>query len=166
MEIKKRNTLLICVAALAAVLAASAFAETVKVIKDEDVIRVECKAMANIKARVKYGDPLEVISKEGDWVKVRRQNITGCIHKSAVTEKEVSLKGLSGDQAAGKGRGYAAASAEEVALAGKGFDPQVEKAFKEKHPELNFDTVNNIEALNISEGNLHKFIKNGGLILP
>jgi len=138
-------------------------ARTLSVIKETDVIRMDCQFASQPKAKVKYGDPLEVIAKVGDWYKVRYQRITGCIHASAVEEKQVNIKGVSSPQTA---KGYASVSKEEVALAGKGFNKQVEKAFHEKHPDLDFETVDRIEAFTVPESGLRKFMKNGGLNEP
>ncbi len=135
-----------------------AFAETMNVITKENSVREDCKFLAPVKAKVRYGDRLEVLSKEGDWFRVKFRNIRGCIHKGAVTEKSVSLSGVSGTGSS--------ASADEVSLAGKGFNPEVERSYRNKHPELNFRTVDGIEQYKISEEALRKFIRNGDLNQP
>jgi hypothetical protein len=102
---------------------------------------------------------LEVVSKEGDWFQVTFKGVEGCIHKSAVQKKSLSLSKLTGSQ--GKGT-----SGEEVALAGKGFNPQVEAAYKNKNPELNFGAVDRVESYKISDSELMQFIQKGELSLP
>jgi hypothetical protein len=136
----------------------SAYAETVKVITKENAIREECKFFSPVKAVVKYSDLMNVLSTEGDWIRVQFKDVKGCIHKSAVEEKKVSLSGVfSGSQTATK---------DEVALAGKGFNPQVENSFKKKHPELNYYSVDQIESYKTSDESLKRFMIDGGLKLP
>lgn len=141
----------------------AAHARTLSVIKETDVIRLDCRFSSQPKAKVKYGNPLEVITQEGDWYKVRYQKITGCIHQSAVEEKQVNIKGVSSSVT---GKGYTSVSKEEIGLAGKGFNKEVEEAFQERHPDLDFETVDRIEAFRTSDETLRKFIKNGGLNEP
>lgn len=151
--------IIILLAATFLLLATSAFAETVRVVTKDNVIRDECRFFSQVKARVRYDDPLQVLGKEADWYRVKFHNVKGCIHKSAVVEQEVSLAGVSGSS-------MQSASKEEVALAGKGFNPQVEQSFKSKHPNLDFEAVNRIEGFKVPEENLRKFIRTGGLKEP
>jgi len=137
---------------------ATSFAETVRVATKENAVRESCRFLAPIKNKVQYGDELEVISKEGDWIKVKLKNVKGCIHKNAVTDKAVALSDVST-------KGHTASS-DEVALAGKGFNPEVEKSYKGKHPELDFNAVNSIEAYSVQDEPLRLFIKAGGLNQP
>jgi hypothetical protein len=134
-------------------------AETLSVVTRENALRADCSFLSSVKANLKYGDQLEVVSRDGDWFKMRYKNIKGCIHKSAVTEKKVSLSGVTASKTS-------SASGEEVALAGKGFNPQVEDSYKRKHAELDFTKVDRIEKFKIPEEELIIFIKNGGLDQP
>lgn len=136
-----------------------AYAETARVITKENAVREECKFFSPVKAKVKYNDSIEIISKEGDWFRVKFKGVKGCIHKSAIEEKTFRFTGLSGSQAH-------PASGDEVSLAGKGFNPQVESSYKSKHPELDFKTVDRIGEYKITEEGIKSFIKNGGLNLP
>jgi hypothetical protein len=76
-----------------------------------------------------------------------------------VTEKKVSLSGVSAAKTS-------SASEDEVALAGKGFNPQVEESYKRKHAELDFNKVDRIEKFKIPEDELVIFIRDGGLDQP
>lgn len=134
-------------------------AETLRVVTRENALRADCSFLSSIKSNLRYGDQLEVVSRDGDWFKALYKNIKGCIHKSAVTEKKVSLSGATSSKTS-------SASEDEVALAGKGFNPQVEDSYKRKHAELDFTKVDSIEKLKISEDELIIFISNGGLDQP
>ncbi len=154
----RRSIIIVIALCVIALSSARSFGETVKVVTKENAIREDCRFLAAIKSRVQYADELEVTAKEGDWFKVKFRNVKGCIHKNAVTDKAVALSDVST-------KGHAASS-DEVALAGKGFNPEVEKSYKSKHPELDFNAVNSIEEYKISDEPLKIFIKAGGLNQP
>jgi len=134
-------------------------AETAVIVTKENAIRADCKFFSQLKSKVRYNDVIDVLSQQGDWYKVRFQGTEGCIHKSAIEKKSVSLSNL-------VGVGNQSASAEEVALAGKGFNPQVEKEYKEQNLGLNYSSVNKIEEYEVSEMEIRKFIENGKLNMP
>jgi hypothetical protein len=52
---------------------------------------------------------------------------------------------------------------DEVALAGKGFTPEVENGYRAKHPEMNFAQVDKIETFTVDPATLQTFIKEGDL---
>ena len=54
-------------------------------------------------------------------------------------------------------------SSDEVALAGKGFTPEVESGYRSKHPEMNFAQVDTIEGFKVDPAALQTFIKEGDL---
>ena len=62
----------------------------------------------------------------------------------------------------GRGDGREAASGSEVALAGKGFNPEVEAEYK-KDPTLNYAAVDAMEAHVVQPAALSSFIAQGGL---
>lgn len=133
-------------------------AETITVVTKQNAIRQDCKFFSHVKKIVNYNDALEVVSQEGDWYQVKFGTTQGCIHKSAVEKKSFSLTKLVGSD-------KESTSGEEVALAGKGFNPQVEAAYKRQNPELNFGAVDKIEGYKVSESALIKFIESGKLNL-
>jgi invasion protein IalB len=142
----------------------SVIAKTVRVVTKENAVRVDCRFFAPVAAKVSYGDPLEVLSEEGDWVKVRFEETEGCIHNSAVTKKKIkTIKKKSGDEDEAD---RSDATEEEVALAGKGFNPAVEKRYREENPDLDFDAIDSIEAYTVPDDVLVEFIDEGGLKQP
>jgi hypothetical protein len=54
-------------------------------------------------------------------------------------------------------------SSDEVALAGKGFTPEVESGYRSKHPEMDFAQVDKIESFKVDPAALQTFIKEGDL---
>jgi hypothetical protein len=135
-------------------------AETVTVITKENAIREYCKFFAPVKAQVRYNDTLEIISVEGDWYKVQFGPSAGCIHKTAVDKRTGSA---SGSFFSRKGSGV---TENEAALAGKGFNPQVESSYKQKHPEMKYHLVDNIERFLVSDREIEQFVVQGGLRQP
>lgn len=131
------------------------YGETMQVITKENAIRAECNFYSAVKSMVKYADTLEIVSTKGDWYMVKFLDKSGCIHKSALDKTAVKLAKTDGDKHT--------ASKDEVSLAGKGFNPQVEDAYKKKHPELDFNLVTKIEGITVPADKVAKFIKDGGL---
>lgn len=137
---------------------ASLHAETATVITKQGAIRESCRFFSPVKVTAHYNDVLEVISKEGDWYHVKFKGVQGCIHKSSIEKSSVSLSNLIGSE-------KQSTSSEEVALAGKGFNPQVETAYKKENPSLNFRAVDRVESNKVSERKLLQFIQSGKLNL-
>jgi hypothetical protein len=54
-------------------------------------------------------------------------------------------------------------SSDEAALAGKGFTPEVESSYRQKHPEMKFAEVDKVEANRVDPAKLQAFITEGGL---
>jgi hypothetical protein len=54
-------------------------------------------------------------------------------------------------------------SSDEVALAGKGFTPEVESGYRAKHPEMDFAQVDKVESYKVEPATLQAFIKEGDL---
>jgi hypothetical protein len=54
-------------------------------------------------------------------------------------------------------------SSDEVALAGKGFTPEVESGYRAKHPEMDFGQVDKVESFKVDPAALQAFIKEGDL---
>jgi len=135
-------------------------AESVTIITKENAIREYCKFFAPVKANVKYNDKLDILSQQGDWLKVRFIKAEGCIHKTAVESKTASLVNLPLSGSSGR------VSENEAALAGKGFTPQVEASYRAKHPEMKYYLVDKVEAINVPDKDLALFINSGGLKQP
>ena len=92
-------------------------------------------------------------------MRVRFNGMEGCIHKTAVEEQKVTLSSLNISEGS-------SATEDEVSLAGKGFNPEVEEAYQNENPEVNFETVDRIESYSLSEQEQFVFIERGELNLP
>ncbi|WP_353683249.1 SH3 domain-containing protein [Thermodesulfovibrio sp. 3907-1M] len=146
------------VAALFFLFTTLSWAETITVITKENAIRESPKFFAPVKAYVRYGDILNVIGRQKDWYRVKFKNISGYIHKTAVEKRTVtSYETYTTSTTPSEG---------EITLAGKGFNPQVERQYRSNHPKMPYDLVDRIEKYSIPEREIISFIKNGGLSEP
>jgi hypothetical protein len=136
-----------------------AMAASVKVITQEAMIRKNKRFFAPVVSRVPYGAIIQELERQGDWLRVSYQGKQGWIHISAVQEQKFDLSSLSTEKAT-------EASQEEVALAGKGFTPEVEKAFRDKNPKMRYDLVDQIQSIRIGDAQLQAFIRAGNLKEP
>jgi hypothetical protein len=109
---------------------------------------------------VTYGDQVRVLSEEGGWVKVTLpgKNINGWIHGSALSDKKIVIK-------KGTTEAHQKASGEELALAGKGFNKQVEDQFKARNKHVSFALIDEMEKTTASSGEIKAFISEGKLNL-
>lgn len=137
----------------AAALAASAVtAATVTVLVQETTLRKRPQFFAPTAGVAKLGEKFDATGPDAGWYRTD----AGYIHQSAVTAKKVSLG--SGGSTGGT------ASAEEVTLAGKGFNSQVEKSYSEKNASANFAAVDAMEKRSVTEDAVLAFLRAGGLL--
>ncbi len=112
--------------------------------------------MSEIIAKVAYGDLVEAMDNKNGWSKVRPvgEKQSGWIHDSALTHKKIVLT-------AGQSNVAQGATGDEIALAGKGFNEQVEREFKEKNPQLDFKMIDEMEKIIVSDSQMRKFLEAG-----
>ena len=113
------------------------------------------KFIGSTAGSVSRGDQLVVKEVQGDWYRVEGGQ-AGWIHKSNVTEGKVTLSSTPGGQG-GK------VNQVEVELAGRGFNPEVEKKYRDKNPNLDFSHVDAIEKTSIDPSELEAFVAEGKL---
>jgi SH3-like domain-containing protein len=103
---------------------------------------------------VSYGEQVQTVQKQGDWIDVKSsKNLTGWIHQSALTSKQVVLN--AGGQAG------SAANDKEVALAGKGFNADVEAQYRRNNGSVDFTWVDRMEAMNVTREQMISFLDQG-----
>jgi len=109
---------------------------------------------ASNRGEVSYGDQVTVLQVSGNWTEVRSSdnaNLTGWISTASLSAKRIVATG-----------GTSTATASEVALAGKGFNQDVENEYKASG-NLNFAAVDWMESIIISDDDLQGFIADGRL---
>ena len=125
----------------------------------EGKLREKPSFLGKIVATVAYGDPMTQVDEKTGWMKVRNATgVEGWIHASALSEKKIVLR--SGDTDVETG-----ASGDEIALAGKGFNEEVEKKYRDTHPEVDFTWVDRMEGWRVSPEEALAFL-NEGLVQP
>lgn len=142
---------LILAAVVLSVLGAAAYASTITVLVQQTALRKRPQSYSPSVGTARLGQKYESSGLEAGFHKTP----SGYIHSSAVTERKVKL----GSAASVGG----SASSEEVTLAGKGFNAQVEKSYGEKN-EANFAAVNAMERRTVGEAELFAFLRAGGLL--
>ncbi len=119
-------------------------------------IRSTPSFLGKIVGTVQYGDSVQVSREDGSWVKVKRNGVEGWMHGSALTAKKIVVN-------PGGAEAASAASGDELALAGKGFNKQVEDKFRQKNKNLNFALVDRLESIVISQQEIENFLQTGSL---
>ncbi|GHU60697.1 hypothetical protein FACS189445_0730 [Spirochaetia bacterium] len=100
-----------------------------------------------------YGDPVSVLQEYGKWVKISSSEppvISGWVAAASLTTKRI-IAGSS-----------TSASANEIALAGKGFNQEVENAYRQ-NGALNYAAIDAMEAIQIPSRQLFSFLQEGRL---
>jgi len=133
-------------------------AETMSVQVKEGRVYAKPSFLSKLQATLPYGAQLQVEGEQGAWRQVGLSGgLQGWIHVSALTEKQVSLQ-------AGRERAASGASSEEMSLAGKGFNKQVENSYRSSNQGLNYAAVDNMErGYPVTPEQVDKFVQAGGL---
>ncbi len=139
------------------VLAVLLLAETVVVKVQTTSLRKEPKFYAAAVASLKAGDSLTKLASQNGWFQVKTvADVIGWIHSSAVETKKFNLTSVGGTR-------KTQASASEVALAGKGFNKQVEDSYKANHANADFAAVDRMLKIAVSPAVVEAFVKKGKL---
>ncbi len=107
---------------------------------------------ADTKGTLSYGDSVTVTQEKDKWVEIKatKSALTGWTASANLTTKRITASG------------GASASADELALAGKGFSAEVEKSYRQGS-DLDYADIDAMEKLNVPDGTLRSFITEGRL---
>ena len=121
-------------------------------------VRATPSFLGKILATLSYGDRVEVLEDKGGWIRIvpPGKGSPGWMHSSALSEKRIVLK-------AGKKEAEVAASSGELALAGKGFNADVEAEFKRKHKEIDFTWIDRMQTIKVPQEKISAFLREGDL---
>ena len=121
-------------------------------------LRTAPSFLGKIIATLDYGDRLDVIEEKNAWFRARvpATGTSGWIHATALTSKKIVLS-------AGAADVEKAATSDELALAGKGFNKQVEGEFRTKNRHLDYTWIDKMEGFVMSPSQIKQFIKYGDL---
>lgn len=144
-------------------IAVASFAEKSKMmsvqVKSSEV-RGKPSFLAKIVARLSYGDRVEMLESRGAWIRVGlvTDDKEGWMHSAALTKKTIILRPGAEDV-------NFAASSDEIALAGKGFNKQVEGEFRARNPDIDFTWIDRMERVQVTHGQMQLFLEEGELFL-
>jgi len=138
-----------------------AMAETMKVGQPNQSLYPDPDFGSAPVASVPVGAVVTVLQQSGDWYQVEYQGQRGWLNRQAFPAPAAS----SGFNPLGllTGAPVKETSSDEVALAGKGFTPEVESSYQQKHPEAKYGEVDQVEAQQVAAAKLQAFISEGGL---
>ncbi|MCL2214131.1 MAG: hypothetical protein FWC06_02865 [Treponema sp.] len=111
---------------------------------------------ARTNGTLEYGAQVTVLQVNGRFVEVRsaaNSSVTGWTASSNFSTRQV-VSGTS-----------STATAREVALAGKGFNQEVEQSYKTGHQDLNFADVDMVETISVNENEFRYFLEEGHLAM-
>ncbi len=116
---------------------------------------------ARLAGTVVRGARVTRIEERGGWLRVRAEDGTeGWLHRSAVTAQRYEVR-TEGRRDPGTG-----ATVDEVALAAKGFSPEIERADRSSAQDADYNAVDRIEAwvaLAVSDEEVQAFMREGEL---
>jgi len=104
-----------------------------------------------------YGDQVDSLLEQSGWTRARSGETEGWVHSSALTTKRIVLEASERDV-------QEAATSREVALAGRGFNRQVEEQYAAE-TGLDFNEIDRIESYQLEPDDLLAFLQAGGLRL-
>ena len=110
---------------------------------------------ASNRGKLNYGDRVTVLRVSGRFVEVRsaaNSSLTGWTASANMSPRQV-VSGTANS-----------ASAREVAMAGKGFNQEVEQSYRTQQ-NLNYDDVDRVEAYTLDFVALERFLREGRLAL-
>jgi uncharacterized protein YgiM (DUF1202 family) len=156
-SMKKKSFLRLWLFGVPMMFAVAVMAETLVVKVKKTNLRMEPVFYAGTVTVLSNGAQVEKLDAKQGWYRIRtRDGQEGWLHSSAVRVKKFSL--LETDRPV-----KSEASADEVALAGKGFNQQVEEKYQTDNPEVSFAGVDNMLTLKVTPEQLKDFLEKGKL---
>ncbi|MFO8064913.1 MAG: SH3 domain-containing protein [Spirochaetota bacterium] len=144
--------------ALLIAVAGTAFAEELSVQVRETRLREQPRNLSAEIERLSYGDRVTVVERREGWVLVRHAEQEGWLSESAVTTKEIVLEASDEDV-------ESRTTDREVALAGRGFNEDVEEQYRQD-TGLSYREIDELEERNIEDEELVRFLEEGELRIP
>ena len=134
----------------------TASAATMSVQVKDVPVRATPSFVGKVVGALAYGDQVEIQQTQGAWSKVAGAGVSGWMHTSTLSSKKIVL-------ASGREQAKVAASGDELALAGKGFNSDVEAQFKAGHKDIDFTWIDRMEKIKIPSSEMQVFLKKGDI---
>ena len=152
---KKQGMVIFCTLILAAAAGAGPDPER-SVQVEQTPLRSAPSFLAGVSGTVRYGDRVTVTGTRDGWAQVRTASgDAGWVHASTLSERRIVLR-------AGETDARTGASGEEIALAGKGFNEDVEQAFRQEH-DAEYTWVDRMETIRVTPAEARVFVEQGRL---
>lgn len=123
-------------------------------------VRERPSSLGKVMGALPYGQTVQTLETRGIWTRIQlADKKTGWISTASLSSRPITIRktsALVGTRA----------SADDLALAGKGFSASTEQEFKRKNPNLRFDAVNQMEKNTVTFQEIRTFIQKGGLKQP
>jgi hypothetical protein len=116
-------------------------------------VRSSTAFFADTLGALSYGAPVSVLQEYGKWAKIKSSEppgLSGWVAAASLTSKRIIVNTST------------SASANEIALAGKGFNQEVENAYRQ-NGTLNYEAIDAMEAIQIPNRQLFSFLQEGRL---
>ncbi|MDY0094769.1 MAG: SH3 domain-containing protein [Candidatus Vecturithrix sp.] len=119
-------------------------------------LRANPSFLGKIITTVSYSKQVDILEKQDAWVKAALPgtSVEGWMHSTALTKKKVLLNPNASDVSQ-------AASNDEIALAGKGFNAEIEKEFRTGNRQVDYESINRMETIVISQQQMETFLQEG-----
>ncbi|HEX4923488.1 MAG TPA: SH3 domain-containing protein [Bdellovibrionales bacterium] len=104
------------------------------------------QVLAKTVGEVKYGTKIKVLETKNGWVRIETASapkVSGWVMKNAIESRAEFAKAIGSGEALDSSYG-----SQDVAAAGKGWDPNVEKSHRQGNPKLDYASVDAMEAIN------------------
>ena len=150
----KKQLLFMIILCLALPFTAAAKAKTQYVAIDPAPLKAKPAASSKKVGTAEYASAVLVLKEEKSWVYVQLvsdKSVEGWLPASALTSKKIKEK-----------VDATSANADEIALAGKGFNSTIEAVYAEQY-EMNFSVVDYIESLGAQQEEAIAFAQEGQL---
>ena len=125
---------------------------------EEAPLRQSASHLAKVVGKAKYGTKVGMTGKNGQWILVTHGAAKGWVHMSAFAKADDVLADIGKGEAASKDT-----YRDEVATAGKGFNPEFETAYRKDNPTLDFAAVDAMEKRTVEPEKMAKFAAEGQL---
>ena len=124
----------------------------------QGALRLSPMPFGKIVASLPYGERVEILTEQGVWFKVREesQGRQGWMHGASLLDRKLTLR-------PGETVGPAA-SEDELALGGKGFNAQVEASYRAGGRRVDYASVDRMEGINVHADEQRLFLRQGGLL--
>jgi len=151
--------LLVCLALLGFSATTEGAGKAMSVQVKQGQVRATPSFLGKVVVTLAYGDRVETLEEKNGWIRIvpPGKKAPGWMHSSALSQKRIVLK-------AGTKEADVAASTGELALAGKGFNADVEAAFKAGNRGIDFTWIDRMQNMNVPPGRILAFVQEGKLI--